>query len=247
MPDDETAFVEEYFERIRDGDIDAVLMRTDPQLVITGVEDDLRKIVAIMPDTPPVSFTTIDYGRTVSGDGTFSTIIREYEFADTWLLVTFNVRRADDALTMASFNLRGGAQSLVETNAFSIDGRGPVGYLVLLLVVAIPIVCIVSFIACLMTPIPKRKWLWCLFTLLGFGTFSMDWTSGQVAYQVISVQLLGAGAVQPYLYGPWIFSFALPLGAIIFWTRRPEWLRAAAASATIEATVEPDRRDDDLT
>jgi hypothetical protein len=60
-----------------------------------------------------------------------------------------------------------------------------------------------------------RKWLWVLFILAGVGKFAVNWTSGEWGIAPLSLQLLSASAVAS-LYGPWILSFSLPLGAIVF-------------------------------
>jgi hypothetical protein len=44
----------------------------------------------------------------------------------------------------------------------------------------------------------------------------MNWTTGQVDFQLLSLQLLGAGAMTsaPGL-SPWVLTFTLPIGAAL--------------------------------
>jgi hypothetical protein len=47
------------------------------------------------------------------------------------------------------------------------------------------------------------------------GKFSVNWTTGQWAVSLTSVQLFCASAFAP-LYGPWTIAVSLPLGALVF-------------------------------
>jgi len=62
--------------------------------------------------------------------------------------------------------------------------------------------------------------LWIIFILFGFVTFSLNWTTGEFEIQLISIKLFGVGIIKLGIIAPWIVSFSIPIGAIIFWIKR---------------------------
>jgi hypothetical protein len=112
------------------------------------------------------------------------------------------------------------AQSLQEYNRFALVGKNAIHYIVLSLVVAVPLFIVYALVLCLKTPIARRKWLWMLFIALGFSRLSFNWTDGAYKIQPISFSLLGAGFLKAGPYAPWIFTVAVPVGAIVFLVKR---------------------------
>jgi ABC-type Fe3+-siderophore transport system permease subunit len=67
----------------------------------------------------------------------------------------------------------------------------------------------------------KRRWLWIIFMLFGFGRYSFNWTTGQMAFQPIFIQLIPTSAFKGAPYAPWIIYICMPFGALLFlWKRR---------------------------
>jgi hypothetical protein len=68
----------------------------------------------------------------------------------------------------------------------------------------------------------RRKWLWIIFILIGFGKLSLNWTTGQILFNPLSfyVQLFSVAVIKHGPYAPWIFSISIPLGAIIFFLKK---------------------------
>jgi hypothetical protein len=120
-------------------------------------------------------------------------------------------------------------------NALTLRGK-PIGFWILaLLAVAMPLVCIFEAVRVVRSGM-KRRWLWAFVSLLGGCTVAVNWTTGQGTLQPLLVQFLGVGIVRkggPYV--PWTLSIALPLGAIWAETRLRSWRRRTAAAAA-EAT-----------
>ncbi|HYK11542.1 MAG TPA: hypothetical protein VEV39_12140 [Gemmatimonadales bacterium] len=61
----------------------------------------------------------------------------------------------------------------------------------------------------------RRRWLWAALSLVGFGAVTLNWTTGNLAFQPINVQLFGAGILKAGLYAPWVASFSFPMMAVI--------------------------------
>ena len=56
--------------------------------------------------------------------------------------------------------------------------------------------------------------------LFGIISFRLNWTTGDFEFQLLNIRLLGAGFLRSGTVAPWILSFAIPVGAILFWIKR---------------------------
>jgi hypothetical protein len=110
-------------------------------------------------------------------------------------------------------------KSLQELNAFTFDNKSIVHYSIFGFTIIIPLFIIFSLIQCIRTKI-KRKWLWLLFILIGIGQITLNWTDGNVGFNPLSIQLLGAGVLKASMFAPWTFTVSIPLGAIWFTIKR---------------------------
>ena len=150
----------------------------------------------------------------------------EYQYPDRWLLISVATQKKDGMFTLVGFSAYQLKGSLEHMNRFTVAGKSPLQYLVLAAAVLIPLFCVYALVLCAVTPMPRRKWLWIIFILLGVCSFSVNWTTGQWGFKPLSFLLLGAGCGRP-LYGAWMISVSVPLGAIWFLLRRKSYLRAA--------------------
>ncbi|MGI9262051.1 MAG: hypothetical protein ACR2QR_08445 [Woeseiaceae bacterium] len=223
---EEAVFVKEHLALYPGREFDQILSQLDPSLNNDETKASLEELASYFPPGTPTNVVMVGYNWNASTNSWTGSVNYEFEYPSTYLLAFVGLTRVGDELRVTGINLQTTENSLQETNEFRFDGRGAVGYIFLVLAVIFPIICVVSFIACIRTPIPKRKWFWSIFTLLGVGVFQMNWTTGEVGFSVLSWQLLGAGFVKSGLYGPAIISIAAPFGAILFWIKRREWLMA---------------------
>jgi len=242
VPEDEANFAKQHIDLIRSGDLDAVIAQLDRKIVTNDTRSQIEQLADLLPHEASTDIQTVGSHVTTGPQGRSAALTFQYEFADAWYLVAVWLRRSAGELLVTGVNVQPLEVPLQEMNAFGIDRRGVLGYLFMFCMVVVPLFCIAAFVTCLRTPIPKRKWLWALFTLLGFGTVSMNWTTGEVGYSILSIQLLGAGFAKAGLYAPWVVSFAAPLGAIVFLTRRSEWLAAVPAERARADALEASAR-----
>ena len=61
----------------------------------------------------------------------------------------------------------------------------------------------------------RRRWLWTIGALFGFGTFALNWTTGQFDFQPLTFNLLGIGFLKNPVFAPWILKFGIPVVAIV--------------------------------
>lgn len=82
------------------------------------------------------------------------------------------------------------------------------------------------------TPMPRR-WGWAFVALIGVGKFAVNWTTGELGTEILSVQLLGASVLRNGLVAPWIVAFSFPIGAIVALQRRQRALARMAQTSEV--------------
>jgi hypothetical protein len=89
----------------------------------------------------------------------------------------------------------------------------------------------------------KRRWLWVIVALIGFGKFGIEWGTGKVTQQWMAIQLFGAGIERHGLYGPWWIYLSMPGGAFLALDRRRRSLagQTEAPAAVADTSTPPGR------
>nr|WP_199039010.1 hypothetical protein [Dyella sp. ASV24] len=226
-------------DQVRKGDMEPVKAKLDDALrQDPSVEAKLKELTGYFPSGTPRAVKLVGTNTVAVNGARRYDLTYEYEFADGWVLGNVVLAGEGDAVRVEGMHVRRMTQSLEQQNAFTLSGKGPVHWVVLLACIAIPATCIYAFVLCLRTPITRRKWLWAVGTLLGFATLRFNWTTGSFDFQLLSFQLFGAsGFSSPY--GPMIMGMSLPLGAIWFLACR-SGLMANAAATKAAAPVGPE-------
>ncbi|MBV8813577.1 MAG: hypothetical protein JO271_03725 [Verrucomicrobia bacterium] len=141
-----------------------------------------------------------------------------------WSIITITVLQKNGQEGVSSIDAKANPTSLADLNRFSFSGRTGVHYLYLLLAVAVPVFCVFSIAICARSKV-RKKWFWLFFMLFGFCSFKLNWTTGHTSVEPISIELLGASILRSGLYGPWVISWSLPIGAALFLLMRKKLLR----------------------
>ncbi|MFN4291034.1 MAG: hypothetical protein ACK4E7_09180 [Permianibacter sp.] len=213
-------------DRLNSSERTTLLAELDPSIQAEDPAAVLLALAAILPDQAPLSEKVVGY-HALSQDGVeFVNVTFEREYPGQWLLANVATKTEAGRRTIVGLNVQPNAQSLRELNRFTLTDKSLSHYLILSAAIVAFLFTTYTLYRAARTPIPKRKWLWLLFVACGFGQVAIQWTSGAVAVSLLSVQLFSAGATAP-LYGPWLISCSLPLGAIAFWWRRKRWLSSA--------------------
>src|SRR5262249_50775907 len=115
------------------------------------------------------------------------------------------------------------------TNEMSLKNASPGGLIAAALAFIAVALSLFAAVQVVRSPL-KKRWLWVIVALLGFGKISVAWTSGAVTEQWLAVQLFGAGTQRQGLLGPWWIIFSVPGGAFLALDRRR---RAIAGQAKV--------------
>ena len=220
VPQAESAQARKFLAQLAARDFDAVEAQLDSSLQSPDVSAKLKEVAAQIPRGEPKSITTIGaHTYKVSRNTTYS-LTYDYEYAESWLVANVVLEKVGETVTVSGVHVTPTPQSQKSLNEFRFTNKGVLHYVFLTLAILIPVFCVATIIACKRTKIHKRKWLWYIFIGLGFVQVSLNWTTGQTNVVPLSFLLLGAGFNQAGPHAPLILTFAVPVGAIVFWLRR---------------------------
>lgn len=230
-PQAESAYAQKVVAELRAGDYAFVKQALAPQLRLPSIDEHLPKLARLFPKGAPktvkiVGANTLSVSRPGGPVKTQYELSYEYEFPDSWVVTHIVLAREQDRLQVTGIHIQPLAQSLEETNAFTLAGKGVLHWTFLLLAIAAALFCVYAFVACVCMKGLKRKWLWALFTLIGVFTVSINWSTGELGVQPLSLLLLSA-ATFGNAYSPWFVNVAFPIGAVCFLWRRHVLLRGA--------------------
>ncbi len=159
--------------------------------------------------------------------GKFTEMTMQLELSTGWFVGTVVTTVEGEVRKIVTANFQSIPDSLEKINALNLMDRPVLGLLFIPLLIAVPLFSIYALVLCIRTPL-KRKWLWILFILMGVTTLRLNWSTGGMGFQLVSVQLLGASFSRSGLVGPWIFGLSFPLGAVLFLRRRRSLMVQAA-------------------
>jgi hypothetical protein len=209
----------QYIDCLRGNKLDEIEKVTDPSIQGSNLRATLTNMARLIPNEEPSSVKLVGAQLSYGPNGTAKNLTFEYDFSGKWFLINVATQDKAGTATLVGLNVYPQAKSLEELNRFSLTGKSSLHYFVVAFAVCVPLFTFYALLACLRTKISRRKWLWVLFIILGFGRFALNWSTGDWQISLVSFQLFSASAfAQPY--GPWFVSVSLPVGALLFLIRR---------------------------
>jgi hypothetical protein len=198
--------------------------------------ETFKQMFAEIPGGTPGKPVLVGYNYFASSGSTQAWVSLQYEFPGEYVLVQAGVDSTTADSLLYALHIERLPDALERLNAFTLRSKSWRHYLFLVLALAVPSFITFALVQCARTSFPRRKWMWMLFVALGYGQFTMNWTTGEVRSLPISIQLLGAGAQTASPYAPWLVSFSAPLGALIFLYQRRRRLQATNGGEPSPAT-----------
>ena len=191
----------------------ALYAQTEPQLAAAGA-------IMGVPGTPALVTTGSD--SVSDGNGTRTTTCQFYEYGagKKWLYVQLCLADPGQPQRVNGWHATPYDQQPSAIGDFRFAGKGALHYLWLALMATAAATCLTAFVLAIRSKGIRRRWLWAIGSLLGFGQFTLHWTNGAWSITPIYLMLLGAGATRPFSLEGWQLSFALPAVAVIFLARR---------------------------
>lgn len=223
VPQEESAFAKQFISHLSSGNLNAVEPQLAPSLKGPETTTKLAQVATLFPPGEPTEVQVVGARVLTSSKGSQYDLSFQYVYAKAWVLVNVVLEKDSEKLAVAGVHVTPLRDSLQSINSFSFAGKSTLHFAFFALAIAIPIFILVTLFLCIRTPVPKRKWLWLLFIAVGLVQFSLNWSSGEVNMQPISFLLFGAGYAQAGLASPYIFTIAIPIGAILFYVQRRKW------------------------
>ena len=225
VPQEEAKMAEDYLTKLRQRDFEYVKSKLSNELKPQVTDALLVQMSDYFRDGELISTEIIgSQVHIFNGEwqGNFSF---EYHFSEGWNLANAAFRKVGHNYEVIGLNVYQTKMSQKEFHAFSLSNKSLLHYMILIMAIFVPLFILVSTYFCVRTPIPKRKWLWVIFILLGVSAIHINWTTGQYAIQVLSLHLLGASATAASPHAAWMISASIPLGAILFWIKRKRFIQ----------------------
>ena len=230
LPQPQSDFAISYMERIRAGDYDAAISMTSENVREQLTPQLFSQMSSLFP-TGTVYCEVIGYQTrkffsasiTDSGNRTSSSVCSitvEYSGDDgRYAVVSANVDSAD-VMSVSYINITPTSLSQREVNRFTLKGKSPTHYMILLAALGTVIFSLITFIVCCMTKDLKYKAIFLLTMFIGVGFVTINWTSGEMSALkfFITIPQLYARSASPY--SPWQIGFGVPVSALIFWFTR---------------------------
>jgi hypothetical protein len=213
---EEQATAKAYIDQLRHHELGEIEKAADASISGPSLDSTLNAMAALIPADPPVSVQLVGAQRFSSGSaGTTVNLTFEYRFPAQYVVANVATKVKDGQRSIVGFHVYPESESLESRNKFTWSGKSALQYGVLAYAIVVALFTLVVLVVCARTKIKRRKWLWILFILFGFGKLSVNWTTGQWGAMILYAQLFSAGA-QADFSGPWVISASLPLGAAFF-------------------------------
>jgi hypothetical protein len=214
--------VRAYIEKLRNHDFAEIEKAMDPSIAGELQGGMLEKMAGVIPAGEPTSVKLVGANQFSYKDaGTALNLTYEFQFGDEYLLINVARTMQDGAETIVGLGVHPLSASLEVQNRFTLANKNALQYGMLATAIGVTIFTLYALAICIRTKLARRKWLWILFIVFGFGKIMVNWTTGQWGLSILAVQLFSASATAEY-FGPWIISVSLPIGAAIFMSRRNE-------------------------
>ncbi len=232
----ETAIARQVLDAVARGDVDTVVARMPPERQTPEMKSAARKIAAYLPAGPPAQVRLL--GWNVNKTETEMTEVAQLSFEMTypsgWYFVQMDFRGSPWALELTRLNVDRLPGPLAVVNAFTLRGRTARHYLFLLMMAAAAGTVVTALRRWYrIRGSLRHRWWWLVGILALPISASLDWTNGEISYRVPQLRIgLVLEIVRASIDGPWIFTFSVPIGAIVFlilW-RRPMALALPATA-----------------
>lgn len=210
-------------DRMVSRDLASIQAQLDSRLVEPDVPAALQRTANAIPASPITKIEPVSWNVFVGTNQTRSaTVAAEYTFADgRWILATAQLTGEPNAFRILQFNVVPLSAPLAQIHAFTFVGKSVRHLFFFLAAIMAPLVSLWGLVRCVRTKGLRRKWLWVIFVATGFISFTINWTSGAVHINPLAFNLFSAAFIRHGWLGPWMLTFCIPVGALIFlWRHR---------------------------
>jgi len=219
-PKEQAAQARQIIGQLAQRNYEAVENQFLPEVRATVTREQTEAVARLVPTEAPIQMKTIGAFSKYGTDGTSYTLTFEYRYPESWVVYSMVLVEKDGKTWLYRMDVRPVSQSMEQGNEFSFANKSLLHYAVLAWAIANPLFMLTTAVFCARTLKTRRKWLGVLFILLSFGSVSLNWSTGEWAFNPLTFNLLGAGFWKAGPAAPLIFMVGFPLGAILFWLHK---------------------------
>ncbi|MFT3870930.1 MAG: hypothetical protein QM715_20950 [Nibricoccus sp.] len=221
-----------YIQRLVDNDTTALIQELDSSLRSGNELSQFDQMRSLIPAGKPNVTNLVGYNSFKSSEVLRYNLTYQFGYGSTWIAVNVAWNELPDGkCQIIGMHVYPLTEPLQKTHAFNFARATSRHYVFFVAAILLPIFTIATLVVCIRTKLARRKWLWILFILFGLGQISINWTNGQCGFWLLSILLFSGSATASSIYSPWIVSFSLPIGAVLFWIYRKK-LTSSPVSST---------------
>jgi hypothetical protein len=225
QPEEVDRIVDETFEALLARDAGQMQEMLHSKIAKDVTLEQLEAVLDFVPET--VLVDKIHIGRnfnSIIGTESYTKYTNTYQLefdGNVFIQVSVVALKQDGEMGLAGLHVKVLEKRLEETYKFSLQGKPVSHYAILaamifsVLLVLVTIVHIMMNWKKLQSPI---RWL--VFSLFGISALSLNWTTGEISFQLLHIGLLSGGfSSSNPSYAPWIFTWYPPIIAALYWFR----------------------------
>jgi hypothetical protein len=201
------------------GDVDGAINMMDPKLDVTEeVRKKFTEVSELMTADELKEIALVRYSnlKALIQGNQRSQFTYELIFKDSWGVANIAVDFMEGERYILGVYVEPLDRPLSEINAFSLENKSMTHYMMLALAIIFPLFSLYALYLCVQKKEGFGKWIWAIFILVGIGNVSINWTSGNVAYNIISITSVWAPGLRDGASGAYYITYAIPIGAIVF-------------------------------
>jgi hypothetical protein len=214
----ERAVIRGAIDDIARGDAASLAKKTPPELT-PKLQPAFGKMQQMLP-SPPLEVTLTNANWTVGSADRSLHAVYEVHGRNGWALVEATAQTSGGRTLLTGIYIAPSAGNPRNLNGFSLAGADASRWTMLAAMLAAVAVTIAALVRIWRSGRFERPWLWTIGALIGITSLKMNWSTGQMSFQPISLQLFSASAMKQPIYAPWVMGVSVPLFAIIALFRR---------------------------
>jgi hypothetical protein len=219
-PKDDDAIARHYVDLLQTRQIGAIERTLESGLADGDAARSLAQAADVLTQVGGTQLKVVGFNEYLSAANRPATFTYETTGRRSSAVVFVAFEKTSNGILLDGLRVWTLREPLEQTNALTFKGKGLPQYAWTLACVVIALFQLWMLVVCAWAPYVRLRWLWMLLVFLGIGQFSMNWTTGTEAIKPVSIWVSTVGIVRASPYVPWILSFSLPLGAMLFFLYR---------------------------
>jgi hypothetical protein len=219
LAEEPAQFALKYFAWLKAKNWQAIKGVTDPSVWSASNQRTFEVMADTIPQTEPAAIHLVGSRWSKSSSKPErNEVTLEYLYPGKPLLKNIVMDRRGDGFVVLGAHITPIIQPLEQYYEFHFLDRSLTHYKVAAVATVLIALNLYALVHCIMMQGLRRKWLWIIFILFGYGWVQFNWTEGTFAFSLLYLAMpivrVAQGAYQPLTIG-----ISLPLGTFIFLIR----------------------------